>query len=84
MRRDSRSPASVNATLRVVRWKSRVPSSRSSDATMWLSVEGETPSRSAACLKLWWRATARKACMSATVGFPIAGIMPWMHAIYRA
>ena len=55
------SPASVGATLRVVRASSRTPIRSSSPRIAWLSAEGETPSRLAACVKLRSSATARNA-----------------------
>ena len=48
----ARSPASVVATLRVVRCSSRLPSCRSSPATVWLSEDRNTPIVSAAARKL--------------------------------
>ncbi len=43
-RASRRSPASVGATLRVVRVSSRSPSRASSPRTVWLSADCETPS----------------------------------------
>jgi len=62
-----RSPASVRATLRVVRFNSRTPNSSSSARTVWLNVAFETPSRPAALLKLVCSATATKALSSANL-----------------
>jgi hypothetical protein len=56
----SRSPASVGATLRVVRVSRRRPSRSSKARIVWLSAEGETPVSAAARVKLRSRATARK------------------------
>jgi hypothetical protein len=50
----------VRFTLRVVRVRSGVSSSRSRRATDWLTAEGETPSSRAAREKLLFSATARK------------------------
>src|SRR5438445_3905905 len=55
----SRSPASVGATLRVVRVKSRTPSRASSCLMVWLSVDCDVPSSAAAFVKLRSRTTAR-------------------------
>src|SRR5688572_27552696 len=55
------SPASVGATLRVVRNSKRTPSLSSSARMEWLIAEGETPSRFAARVKLRSSATIRNA-----------------------
>src|SRR2546427_1938330 len=55
------SPASVGATLRVVRASRCTPNRSSSPRIAWLSAEGDTPSRFAARVKLRSSATARKA-----------------------
>ena len=47
-RRSSRSPASVGATLRVVRVSRRRPSRSSKPRIVWLSADCETPSLAAA------------------------------------
>ena len=47
-----RSPASVGATLRVVRVSSRSPSRSSSPRMVWLSADCDTPSCAAALVKL--------------------------------
>jgi hypothetical protein len=54
---NSRSPASVQATLRVVRVSSRRPMRASSPRTVWLSADCDTPSLAAARVKLRSRAT---------------------------
>jgi hypothetical protein len=59
--RSRRSPASVGATLSVVRARSLSPSAAMSPRMMRLSADCETPSREAARVKLRSRATARKA-----------------------
>ena len=58
-RRSSRSPASVGATLRVVRVSSRRPSRASSALMVWLSADCETPSLAAARVKLRSFATGK-------------------------
>nr|GFD53851.1 hypothetical protein [Tanacetum cinerariifolium] len=58
------SPASVNATERVVRLKRRISSRASRLRIEWLSAEGDTPSTRAAPLKLWCSAMAMKAVSS--------------------
>src|SRR5207244_10963574 len=55
------SPASVGATLRVVRASRCTPNRSSSPRIAWLSAEGDTPSRFAARVKLRSSATARNA-----------------------
>ena len=55
------SPASVCATLRVVRDNSRTPISSSSARIAWLTADGETPSFFAARVKLRSSATVRNA-----------------------
>ena len=55
------SPASVGATLRVVRASSRTPTCSSSPRIAWLSADCVTPSRFAAFVKLFSSATARNA-----------------------
>ena len=67
MRASSRSPASVGATLRVVRVSSRTPRRSSSPAMVWLSADCDTPSPAAARVKLRARATAKKAVRSESV-----------------
>src|SRR5689334_19099729 len=62
--RRRRSPASVGATLRVVRVRRRKPSRASSARIRWLSADWETPSCAAARVKLRSRATARNAIRS--------------------
>jgi len=62
--RSRRSPASVGATLRVVRVNSRKPSRSSRPRMVWLSADCETPSCAAARVKLRSRATARNAMRS--------------------
>jgi hypothetical protein len=57
----SRVPASVSATLLVVRWNKRVPVRSSSRRMVWLIAEGETPVASVARRQLPPWATARKA-----------------------
>src|SRR4029450_3858847 len=54
------SPASVGATLRVVRDKSRTPMRSSRPRIAWLSADRDTPTRFAARVKLRASATARK------------------------
>src|SRR6202030_4275631 len=61
-------PASVGATLRVVRLSKRTPRLRSSVLMTWLSDEGDSPSSSAAFLKLRCLATAAKGFRSLSVG----------------
>jgi hypothetical protein len=62
--RSRRSPASVGATLRVVRISSRRPSRASRPRMVWLSAGCDTPSWAAARVKLRSRATARNAAKS--------------------
>src|SRR5579885_1518749 len=62
----SRSPASVGATLRVVRFSRRTPSFSSSPRMVSLNLERETPSCSAALAKLRCAATSAKALISAS------------------
>ena len=69
--RRRRSPASVGATLRVVRVKSRIPSRSSRFRTVWLSADGETRSFAAARVKLRSRATAPNATRSLKLSIPI-------------
>jgi hypothetical protein len=64
--RSNRSPASVGATLRVVRFSSRSPNRVSSPLIVWLSADCETPSWAAARVKLRAFATAKKARRSLT------------------
>ena len=59
-----RAPASVVATLRVVRLNSRTPSRLSSADMAWLNAERDTPSCAAARVKLRACATATKASRS--------------------
>ena len=56
-----RSPASVGATLRVVRLSSRTPRLSSSSRMVWLSELVDSPSCAAALVKLPQSATATKA-----------------------
>src|SRR6201991_927868 len=65
MRDTRRSPASVSATLRVVRLSNRTPRRSSIPRIVWLSAEGVTPRSLAARLKLSCFATARKVIRSA-------------------
>src|SRR3989441_677103 len=60
-RATSCAPASVGATLRVVRASKRTPKRSSSSRIAWLSAEGVTPRRLAARVKLRSSATARNA-----------------------
>ncbi|MNT46859.1 hypothetical protein D3C72_1835320 [compost metagenome] len=78
----SRWPASVGATLRVVRASRRTPSRSSSARSVWLSAEGVTPSFAAAFVKLWSRATARKACRSLTLACVITEFFSQVHKDY--
>ena len=55
------SPASVGATLRVVRSSRRTPIRSSRPRTAWLSADGDTASRFAARVKLRSSATVRNA-----------------------
>src|SRR6476620_2979922 len=64
IRENSRSPASVSATLRVVRLISRRSSRSSILRSAWLSAEADTPSSVAAARKLRCRAMARKVARS--------------------
>ena len=59
--RNKRSPASVTATLRVVRASNRSPSRVSSRRTVWLNADCDVPSFAAALVKLPSSATAMKA-----------------------
>src|SRR5580658_4854556 len=61
-------PASVMATLRVVRCRSRTPIRLSSVRIRWLKVDGETRSSSAALRKLFCVATAANAVKSESSG----------------
>src|SRR5262249_36913572 len=67
----NRSPASVKATLRVVRFKRRTPSRSSSARKLSLSDERDTPSWVAALAKLSRSAIATKALISAMLAFLI-------------
>src|ERR1700730_6253890 len=58
------SPASVSATLRVVRFIRRTPSRSSMPRSRWLRLETETPCSTAARRKFRVRATATKASRS--------------------
>ncbi len=58
--------ASVRATLRVVRFSSRMPRPSSSERMVWLMVGGEMPTWAAARVKLRCSATATKAVSSAS------------------
>ena len=62
--RSSRSPASVGATRRVVRVRSRTPSRVSRRRTVWLSADCEVLSFAAARVKLCSSATTAKAFRS--------------------
>ena len=64
IRENSRSPASVSATLRVVRLISRRSSRSSMLRSAWLSADADTPSSVAAARKLRCRAIARKVARS--------------------
>jgi hypothetical protein len=63
-RASNRLPASLRATLRVVRVRSRIPSRVSSRRRAWLSADWEMPSRAAARVKFRSAATAAKAWRS--------------------
>src|SRR6266478_7998886 len=63
-RASNSSPASVNATLRVVRFISRTPSRSSMSRNRWLKLDTETRCSSAARRKFRVRATATKASRS--------------------
>src|SRR3954449_8908625 len=63
-RASSNSPASVRATLRVVRFIRRTPSRSSMSRSRWLRLETETPCSVAARRKFLVRATATKASRS--------------------
>src|SRR6266478_5438695 len=63
-RASSNSPASVSATLRVVRFIRRTPSRSSMSRSRWLRLETETRCSSAARRKFKVRATATKASRS--------------------
>jgi hypothetical protein len=76
------SPASVGATLRVVRVSNRTPKRSSSARIVWLRAEGDTPSCAAARVKLRSRATARKAARSAIGGRAILKSHLQIHADY--
>jgi hypothetical protein len=65
--RRRRAPASVGATRRVVRAKSRIPSRSSSARTVWLNADCDTPSFAAALVKLPSRATVMQARRSLRV-----------------
>src|SRR5690348_4486641 len=65
----SRSPASVTATLRVVRLINRTPSRSSSERRLSLKEERDTPSCLAALAKLACSAIATKAFISAMLAF---------------
>src|SRR6202521_1170699 len=58
------SPASVGATLRVVRFSRRTPSRSSRSRMRWLKLDADMRSSTAARRKLRWRATATKAARS--------------------
>ena len=62
--RSRRSPASVGATFRVVRVRSRIPSFASRLRIVWLRADCDTPSFVAARVKLRSSATATKATRS--------------------
>src|SRR5580704_17993753 len=70
----SLSPASVSATLRVVRLNIRIPSRSSRERIVWLMVGRAMPTCAAALVKLRCSATATKAVSS----------LSWMRAIIRA
>ena len=63
-RASSNSPASVSATLRVVRFIRRTPSRSSMSRSRWLRLDTETPCSIAARRKFRVRATATKASRS--------------------
>src|SRR6267142_4419239 len=63
-RASNNSPASVRATLRVVRFIRRTPSRSSMSRRRWLRLETETPCSTAARRKFRVRATATKASRS--------------------
>jgi aryl-alcohol dehydrogenase-like predicted oxidoreductase len=76
-----RSPASVGATLRVVRASSRNPRRASRARIVWLNADCETPSFAAALVKLRSLATARKAIRSLMLSHGIYESSSWVHAI---
>ena len=82
--RTSLSPASVVATSRVVLDNSLNPSLSSSPLMAWLRAEGETPSLSAAFVKLLSFATTIKACKSFRFFMPINEFFSQDHAVYAA
>jgi hypothetical protein len=77
-----RSPASVGATLRIVRVNRRTPNRASRSRMVWLSEDCDMPSLAAARVKLRSRATAMKASRSLMEsrvrewGGPWHGILP--------
>jgi hypothetical protein len=77
----SRSPASVGATLLVVRVSSRTPSLASSLRIVWLSEDWEVPSFAAARVKLCSSATVRKALRSTSSSRRIRELQIWLHAL---
>ena len=76
-------PASVGATLRVVRVSRRTPSRSSSRRTVWLSADCDVPSRAAARVKLLASATARRAFSSESSARAIHELPSWVHADFR-
>src|SRR5258708_2542344 len=72
-------PALVSSTRRVVRWRRRVPSARSSSLIRRLTVERGTPSASAAPRKLRSSATRTKSSTAPTSIVPCMG-----HIVPRA
>ena len=62
---NNRSPASVSATLRVVRLRRRTPSLSSKERIVWLRLGRDIPSWAAALVKFRCSATATKALSSA-------------------
>jgi|APLak6261698768_1056241.scaffolds.fasta_scaffold05565_3 hypothetical protein len=64
-------PASVGATLRVVRVSSRSLRRSSSPLIVWLSADYDTPSLTPALVKLRSRATIAKAARSLKIGCAI-------------
>ena len=72
-------PASVGTTARVVRLRRRMPKRSSSDRSVWLSAEAETPSSRPAALKLRCRATTAKKLSSPSSLRPICIVkLPFM------
>ena len=84
MDRIRRSPASVGATLRVVRDNSLSPRRASRALTLWLKADGVTPTLDAALEKLFSRATARKATISLKSVIGIREIYSQVHSVSNA